>query len=145
MVSVVVRAVRYPKLKANLPENWQKIAEHCARNGNPGYFLSVSVAHAKESFDPTGREPAMPLLRGHGLYARFERLRSYNLKPDASRNKLVVEHPDKGGLVMLKYGPYGPFVSHNGVNANLPKGTSPDHMTLTEAIALLDARLNKRN
>ncbi|HWP26230.1 MAG TPA: type I DNA topoisomerase [Xanthobacteraceae bacterium] len=50
------------------------------------------------------------------------------------------EHPDKGGDVLIKNGRYGPYVSHNGVNATLPSDKSPETITLNEALVLLDAR-----
>jgi DNA topoisomerase-1 len=50
------------------------------------------------------------------------------------------EHPDKGGPVIVKSGRYGPYVSHDGVNATLPKDKKPEEFTLAEAIPLLAAR-----
>jgi DNA topoisomerase I len=50
------------------------------------------------------------------------------------------DHPEKGGPVVAKKGRYGPYVSHNGVNATLPKDKTPEQITLSEAIELLDAR-----
>ncbi|MBO0752295.1 MAG: type I DNA topoisomerase, partial [Bradyrhizobiaceae bacterium] len=50
------------------------------------------------------------------------------------------EHPDKGGPVVVKSGRYGPYVSHDGVNATLPKDKAPDTVTLDEALPLLAAR-----
>jgi DNA topoisomerase-1 len=50
------------------------------------------------------------------------------------------EHPDKGGPVVVKSGRYGPYVSHDGVNATLPKDKRPEEMTLAEALPLLAAR-----
>jgi DNA topoisomerase I len=50
------------------------------------------------------------------------------------------EHPDKGGPVVVKSGRYGPYVSHGGVNATLPKDKAPETLTLAEAIPLLAAR-----
>ena len=41
---------------------------------------------------------------------------------------------------MVKNGRYGPYVSHNGVNATLTGDKTPDTVTLDEAIVLLDAR-----
>jgi DNA topoisomerase I len=49
-------------------------------------------------------------------------------------------HPDKGGPVVAKNGRYGPYVSHDGVNATLPQDKTPETVTLAEAVALLDAR-----
>ncbi len=49
------------------------------------------------------------------------------------------DHP-KGGAIAVKSGKYGPYVNWKKVNANIPKGKSPDEVTLEEAIALLNAR-----
>jgi DNA topoisomerase-1 len=50
------------------------------------------------------------------------------------------EHPDKGGQIVVKTGRYGPYVSHDGVNASLPSDKTPETITIEEATALLDAR-----
>ncbi len=50
------------------------------------------------------------------------------------------EHPDKGGPVVVKKGRYGPYVSHDGVNATLPSDIAPETVTLEQALPLLDAR-----
>ena len=58
----------------------------------------------------------------------------------ADPGKQLGEHPQKGGMVVAKNGRYGPYVSHDGVNANLPSDKTPETITLDEAVALLDAR-----
>lgn len=78
---VVVRAVRYPRLKADLPANWQQIFERCAVIGKVGYFASVSVASADDAFDPSGIVPPEPLWRGHPLFVRFEGLVTAPVRP----------------------------------------------------------------
>jgi DNA topoisomerase I len=50
------------------------------------------------------------------------------------------EHPAKGGAVVAKNGRYGPYVSHDGVNATLPADKTPETVTLDEAVALIDAK-----
>ncbi len=55
--------------------------------------------------------------------------------------KTLGEHPD-GGEVKVYSGKYGPYVKHEKVNATLPKGTTPETITLEDAIALLAARAN---
>jgi DNA topoisomerase-1 len=52
------------------------------------------------------------------------------------------DHP-KGGPVVAKKGRYGPYVSHNGVNATLPADKTPETVTLDEAVALIDARAER--
>ena len=71
---VVVRAARYPAPKKNLPAHWKQIAEHNAKLGKEGTFLSVSVANAPEAFDPGGAVPQEPLWRGHKMFVGFEEL-----------------------------------------------------------------------
>jgi DNA topoisomerase-1 len=50
------------------------------------------------------------------------------------------QHPDRGGPIVVKKGRYGPYVSHDGVNATLPAEIEPDQVTLEQAVALIDAR-----
>ena len=58
----------------------------------------------------------------------------------ADPGKQLGEHPQKGGMIVAKNGRYGPYVSHNGVNANLPNEKTPETVTLDEAASLIDAR-----
>jgi DNA topoisomerase-1 len=58
------------------------------------------------------------------------------------RGKVLGEHPG-GGPVTLHEGRYGPYVSHNKVNATLPSELDPASVTLEQAIALVDARAAK--
>jgi DNA topoisomerase-1 len=68
------------------------------------------------------------------------------LKPGRGRRfgvdpgRSLGEHPDKGGPVVAKNGRYGPYVSHDGINATLPADLAPDTITLEQALPLLDAR-----
>jgi len=41
---------------------------------------------------------------------------------------------------VVKNGRYGPYVTHEGINATLPRDKTPDTITLDEASALIDAR-----
>src|SRR5207244_1759739 len=58
----------------------------------------------------------------------------------ADPGRSLGEHPDKGGSVVVKNGRYGPYVSHDGVNATLPSDMTPETVTLEQALPLLDAR-----
>ncbi len=53
------------------------------------------------------------------------------------------DHPTRGGPITAKNGRYGPYVSHNGVNATLPADKTPESITLEEAAALIDARADR--
>ncbi len=61
----------------------------------------------------------------------------------ADPGRSLGEHPDKGGPIVVKSGRYGPYVSHDGLNATIPRDKSPDAITLEEAVALLAARAER--
>jgi DNA topoisomerase I len=61
----------------------------------------------------------------------------------ADPGKQLGDHPQKGGMIVAKNGRYGPYVSHNGVNANLPSDKTPETITLDEAVGLVDARAER--
>jgi len=71
--------------------------------------------------------------------AKGPRFRRFGADPGRS----LGEHPTKGGPIMAKNGRYGPYVSHNGVNATLPKDKTPETITLEEAAALIDAKAER--
>jgi DNA topoisomerase I len=61
----------------------------------------------------------------------------------ADPGRALGEHPTKGGPIVAKKGRYGPYVSHNGVNATLPADKTPETVTLDQAVALIDARVDR--
>jgi len=52
--------------------------------------------------------------------------------------KELGDHPTLGGLVSVRSGRYGPYVTHKRVNVSVPKGTSPESLSLSDAVAMLD-------
>ena len=53
------------------------------------------------------------------------------------------EHPGGGGKIQVLDGKYGPYVSHDKVNATVPKGMDPATLTVDDAIRLLQERIAK--
>lgn len=53
------------------------------------------------------------------------------------------EHPGGDGKIQVLDGRYGPYVSHNKVNATIPKGMDPAKLTIDDAIRLLQERIAK--
>ncbi len=68
--------------------------------------------------------------------ARFRRF-------GADPGRPLGEHPSRGGPIVAKNGRYGPYVSHESVNATLPRDKTPETITLEEAVALIDARADR--
>jgi DNA topoisomerase I len=61
----------------------------------------------------------------------------------ADPGRTLGDHPSRGGPIVAKKGRYGPYVSHDGVNATLPSDKTPETITLEEAAALVDARADR--
>ena len=50
-------------------------------------------------------------------------------------------HPTEGGPVQILEGRYGPYVTHNKVNATVPRAKDPATLTMDEAVALIAERI----
>ncbi len=57
--------------------------------------------------------------------------------------KELGEHPETGKPVRILAGRFGPYIKHEDVNANVPRGKDPQAVTLEEAVALLAERAAK--
>ena len=57
--------------------------------------------------------------------------------------RVLGDHPDDKASVEICSGRYGPYVRHGKVNATLPKGVSPDDITLEEGLELIAAKAAK--
>jgi DNA topoisomerase I len=57
--------------------------------------------------------------------------------------RVVGKHPADNADITLYKGRYGPYVSHDGLNASLPGDIDPAALTLDEAVRLLTERADK--
>jgi DNA topoisomerase I len=71
-----------------------------------------------------------------GGKSRFQRAKPTVLKD-------LGEHPGGGGKIQVLDGKYGPYVTHDKVNATVPKGTDPATLSVDDAIRLLQERIAK--
>jgi DNA topoisomerase-1 len=61
-------------------------------------------------------------------------------KAKATPLRVVGNHPADHEEIAIYRGRFGPYLQHDGVRANLPRGVTPEAITLDEALALLSAR-----
>lgn len=98
----------------------------------------ANVENIEEVFS-IGLNRAVTLLaekRAGGGKSRFQRAAATVLKD-------LGEHPTEGGKIQVLSGKYGPYVSHNKVNATVPKAKDPANLTVDEALALIAERIEK--
>ncbi len=57
--------------------------------------------------------------------------------------RVLGDHPDDNTSVEICSGRYGPYVRHGKINATLPKGITPEAVTLEEAVELIAAKAAK--
>ncbi len=130
-----LRLLRLPRSVGQHPENGQDILAGIGRYGPYVQHgkLYANLPSADEVFD-IGLNRAVAVLAekrsgvGKGSRASGGTLRELGA------------HPATGEPVRLLSGRYGPYVKHQSVNANIPRGAEADSVTLAQAVELLAAR-----
>ena len=56
----------------------------------------------------------------------------------------VGSHPESGDTIEVLKGRYGPYVTHDGVHASLPKGKEPETVTMEDALEWLAAAATRK-
>jgi DNA topoisomerase-1 len=93
----------------------------------------ASLASIEEAFD-IGLNRAVTLIaekRAGGPRARGA---------TAAPLKELGDHPATGKPIRILAGRFGPYIKHEDVNANIPRGKDPQDVTLDEAVALIAER-----
>jgi DNA topoisomerase-1 len=52
-------------------------------------------------------------------------------------------HPEDGAPIRVLSGRFGPYIKHGSTNANIPRGTDPQDVTLEQAVTLIAERVAK--
>jgi DNA topoisomerase I len=99
------------------------------------------VKHAAEfrSLEATDDVYTITLERAKELLAK-EKKSMRRQRAVATELRAMGAHPDSGAPLRILDGRYGPYVTDGTTNASLPKGMSPEALTMDEAKALLEAR-----
>jgi DNA topoisomerase-1 len=132
-----LRLLRLPREVGLHPEDNQPILAGIGRFGpfvlHAGTY--ANLAGADEVFD-VGLNRAVTVLAEKRSGARGGRGESAALKD-------LGAHPADGAPVKVLSGRYGPYIKHGATNANVPRGTDPQNVTLEQAVLLLAERAAK--
>ena len=134
-LDLAVKLLALPRAIGKHPEDGEDIIAGIGRFG-------PYVKHGKTYANIDASEDILAI----GLNRAVTLIEEKKLNPGKGRRfgadpgKQLGEHPQKGGMIVAKNGRYGPYVSHNGINANLPNEKTPETVTLDEAASLIDAR-----
>jgi DNA topoisomerase-1 len=99
------------------------------------------VKHGSEfrSLEPSDDVYTITLERARELLAQPKKsMRRARAAPKELRS--LGAHPQSGAPLRILDGRYGPYVTDGTTNASLPKGASPDAVTVEQALELLAAR-----
>ena len=124
---IALKLLALPRLIGKHPETAEEIS---AGIGRFGPYLKYGAIYKS-----IGREDDVLEI---GMNRAVELLASAKAKTPA---RSLGDHPADGKPINLSAGRYGPYVSHGGINANLPKGR--DEVSFEEAVALLAAKAEK--
>ena len=134
-----LRLLNLPRLVGQHPETQTPITAGLGRYGpfilHDGTY--ANLASVDEVFE-IGLNRAVTLLaekRAGGGKGRFGRTVQRQVIKDLG------EHPGEGGKIEVLNGRYGPYITHNKVNANVPRGKDPASLTVDEAVLILSERI----
>ena len=116
------------------PENGDAITAGIGRFG-------PYIKHGKvyKSLPPEDDVITIGINRAVALLA--EPSKGHRRGPDPIR--IVGKHPADSTDITLFKGRYGPYISHGGIYASLPRGSEIDELTLDEAVSLLTHQAEK--
>ena len=117
-----------PRVVGVDPESGEEIL---AQNGRFGPYLKKGKD--TRSLETEDQIFSITLEQAQALYAQPKRGR----QGAATTLKELGEDPKTGSDISVKDGRYGPYVTDGETNASLPRGESPDEMTLERATEML--------
>ncbi|MEZ5171676.1 MAG: type I DNA topoisomerase [Acidimicrobiia bacterium] len=111
--------------------------EITAQNGRYGPYLKRSDGESR-SLEEEEHIFSVTVGEAEALYAQPKRR-------GRQRTALAElgEHPDNGKQVKILEGRYGPYATDGVTNASIPRGRTPEEVTLNEAVEMLRDRLAK--
>ena len=113
-----------------------------AQNGRYGPYISRMVDGKNDSRTLAEEEQlfTLNLEQALELFAQPRRRGAAAAKPPLAD---LGPHPDTGKNIIVKDGRFGAYVTDGEINASLPRGRTPETLTMDEAVELLIARAEK--
>ena len=109
--------------------------EITAQNGRYGPYIKRETD--SRSIDSEELLLTMTLEEALAVFAQPKQRRGRVAKPPLAE---LGEHPESGAPVRVLDGRFGAYVTDGTTNATVPRGRTPEELTLDEAVALLRAR-----
>ncbi|MFN8034559.1 MAG: type I DNA topoisomerase [Acidimicrobiia bacterium] len=109
--------------------------EITAQNGRYGPYIKKGTD--SRSIDNEELLLTITMSECEAIFAQPKQRRGRVAKPPLAE---LGPHPDTGAPVRVLDGRFGPYATDGTTNASLPRGMTPEHVTLDEAVALLRAR-----
>jgi DNA topoisomerase-1 len=128
--------LEYPKTLGEHPETGEPVT---AQDGPLGPYVKSGTEN--RSLRDHDHLASVTLDEALELLAQPRQARGRRGAPSALAE--LGPHPDSGKPVQVRTGRFGPYVTDGTVNATLPSGRSPEHVTLEEALDLLALRAQR--
>ncbi len=133
-LELALKLLALPREVGKHPESGQPILANIGRYG-------PYIQHGKDyrNLPTPGDVLTIGLNHAVSLLAEPRQRRGASRPPERE----LGEHPTLGEKITAAVGRYGPYVRLGKTYANLPQGTTPENVTLDQAISLIDARIEK--
>ena len=131
-----LRLLRLPREVGLHPEDNQPILAGIGRFG-------PFVLHAGTYANLSGADEVFEVGLNRAVTLLAEKRAGRAGRGESAALKDLGVHPSDGAPVKVLSGRYGPYIKHGATNANVPRGTDPQDVTLEQALELLAARAAK--
>jgi DNA topoisomerase-1 len=131
-----LRLLRLPREVGKHPEDNQPILAGIGRFG-------PFVLHAGTYANLSGADEVFEVGLNRAVTLLAEKRAGGARRGEATALKDLGAHPADGAPIRVLSGRYGPYIKHGATNANVPRGTDPQNVTLEQAVLLLAERAAK--
>jgi DNA topoisomerase-1 len=131
-----LRLLRLPREVGLHPEDSQPILAGIGRFG-------PFVLHAGTYANLSGADEVFEVGLNRAVTLLAEKRAGRAGRGESTALKDLGAHPADGAPVRVLSGRYGPYIKHGATNANVPRGTDPQDVTLEQAVLLIAERAAK--